>query len=168
MKLLPKEELTYQTTQSGKTVFNQLADLVEPPKAFRLHFFWQKKKAHKPYQGTIAGNQFEISRIIGYRNSFLPQIKGIVSNKGEQTQIDIKLELSTFVRIFVMAWCVGIALFFGSILFYAVSNGNFTPIILIPLLLIIFMLGTTWGGFIYESKKAKKDFEALWGTAIKV
>lgn len=168
MKLLPREELTYQTNQSGKTVLQQLADLVEPPKAFRIHFFWQKKKAHKPYQGKIEGNQFEISRIISYRNSFLPQIKGIITHKGKQTQIDIRMELNPFVKVFAIAWCVGIALFFGSILFYAISNGNFTPIILIPLLLIIFMVGMTWGGFLYESKKAKQAFEALWGAPSKV
>jgi F0F1-type ATP synthase assembly protein I len=167
MKFIPREQLTCQTHLSSKQVLEKLTSIVEPCKTFRLTFFWQKNKNHKPYEGKIEANQFEISRIIGYRNSFLPEIKGMITPKNKKTQIDLRLEMNSFVRTFVLFFTIVVSLFFISIAYYAVSNGHFTPIILVPLCMVVFgYIGVLWA-FNYEAKKAKKDLSELWQTELK-
>jgi hypothetical protein len=59
----------------------ELQKIVEPSKTFR----WPYSKGHLYFEGTVEGERFSISRIIGYRNSFLPRIEGRFRIDGSRT-----------------------------------------------------------------------------------
>ncbi len=75
MLVLPYERLTIETALPIEEAQRRLADAIEPKRAIR----WAWSASAKPFQGTIAGDRFEMSRVIRYRNSFLPQISGQIS-----------------------------------------------------------------------------------------
>ncbi|RXM40882.1 hypothetical protein BOQ62_03640 [Chryseobacterium sp. CH21] len=72
MKYLPFERITYTTNLSEQEVLTRLSGFVEPKK------FGLGRNYIKEYEGSINDNNFEISRVIRNRNSFLPQIIGTV------------------------------------------------------------------------------------------
>ncbi|MHC5676375.1 hypothetical protein [Nostoc sp.] len=70
MKILPNDTFIILTSDSLPIVLQRLNAFVGSTKAFRF------SRKHAPYQGTISESGFQISRIIHYRNSFLPVIQG--------------------------------------------------------------------------------------------
>jgi len=59
-------------------------------------------RSNKIYQGEISDTEFKISRIISYKNSFLPIIYGNLSETEEGTEIIMKLMPHWFVVIFFL------------------------------------------------------------------
>ena len=100
--LLPFERLTIPTTLNFSEVLETLDEVVEPPKRFRMNLLF--RRPHKPYEGTISGNNFKINRIIRGRNSFLPVIEGEISPESFGCSIEIKMNLHKFVLIFMIYW----------------------------------------------------------------
>jgi hypothetical protein len=98
MKVLPHDSFTISTPDALPVVMQRLNAKVEPPKAFRF------SKKHAPYQGTISEEGFQISRIIHYRNSFLPVIRGSFEVESHQTVIHVQMSIHFFVRVFLGFW----------------------------------------------------------------
>ena len=73
-KYLPFENYTLATRLTVDEACMRITDNVYVKKGFRFLVF--TNKTDRPYEGTITGNCFTITRIINYRNSFLPIIKG--------------------------------------------------------------------------------------------
>ncbi|AZB35921.1 hypothetical protein [Chryseobacterium bernardetii] len=71
MKYLPFERIVFNTNLPEQEVMTRLLDFVEPKKFFS----W---KHIKDYEGSVDTNSFDISRVVKYRNSFLPQISGSI------------------------------------------------------------------------------------------
>lgn len=94
-KYLPFENYVMTSKLSVEEVKRRLADNIEPKKSLRLSVF--NRGTNKPYEGEILGDTFTISRIINYRNSFLPVITGHISTFLGTTQINVKMRPMTFV-----------------------------------------------------------------------
>jgi hypothetical protein len=99
--LVPFERLIIPTTLTFSEVLERLNEVVEPPKIFRITLF---KRPAKPYEGTISGNTFKISRIIRGRNSFLPVIEGAIYPESFGCSIEIKMSLHKIVIVFMIYW----------------------------------------------------------------
>lgn len=133
---VPIEKYTIQTNLSEEEVLLRLRKIIgNPDRRFQFSFMGIDLKKHSnasfDYEGTISDNTFKISRVIRYRNSFLPVIKGTVSFFVNKTEIHISMKMSLFVRIFMIIWLslVGIPSFFillGTGI--ALSKGNFQAI----------------------------------------
>lgn len=165
MKYLPFENITYQTKLDSEEILNRIDKIIEPKKAFRGLF---GNRNHKPYEGSINGKSFNITRIIGYKNSFLPRIKGSINQKRDgKTEINIKMRLHPFVLIFMFIWCGGVGLGFLVFLTISIGKGTFDPAMLMPLAMLLFGYGLTTGGFKYESIKSRKYLTKLFEAEIK-
>jgi hypothetical protein len=164
-KYLPFENYVMTSKLSVEEVKRRLADNIEPKKSLRLSVF--NRGSNKPYEGQILGDTFTISRIINYRNSFLPVITGHISTFLGKTQINVKMRPVTFVLIFISLWlgivglaCLGIILV-GLIQFKQVLQNGFSPMILIPFGMFLFGCLLITLAFKAESKKSKKFLEQL-------
>ncbi len=124
---------------------------------------------HKPYQGEVSPNRFKISRVIYYRNSFLPIIKGELKADLGGTRLDIKMSLHPFVIVFMAIWFGGVGLGAMATIFGALSTLIQEGITSLPSL---FPLGIPWGMFIFgyllvmgffkfEAAKSKAFFQKL-------
>jgi len=150
MRYLPFEHLIYQTNLSEQDVIRVLSDNVG---AKRKPFTFNNTST-KEYEGFINENSFEINRIIKNRNSFLPQITGIIQRSSYETQIEVKMRLHWTVSIFMIFWCSFVIFFLMVTLMEAkkISVDVFFPLSMLLLAYLLTMLG-----FKIESKRSKKD-----------
>ena len=99
MLLLPYEEFEIQTNLKSNDVYYKLCSMVETKKTW-----WILLDTNKQYFGEVESNRFSISRVIWYRNSFLPLIIGKVHPNGKGSLIRIKMRLYWLVFIFMIFW----------------------------------------------------------------
>lgn len=164
-KYLPYENYVIQTKLSVDEVMKRLNENIEPKKFVRLPSF--NNYPIKPYEGKIVGSNFTISRIIQYRNSFLPVVKGEISTFLSQTQIRVKMQPPTYVILFMSIWlgiigiaCIGIIIVGISKYKEELQNG-FSPMLLIPFVMFAFGALLTTFAFKIESKKTKQFLDRI-------
>jgi hypothetical protein len=163
---LPYEHLTITTYFSPEMARQKLAGVIEPR---RMRFGLLSRGHHKPYQGEISGDQFKISRIIYYRNSFLHVISGKLEPDLKGTRLDIKMGLHPFVVVFMAVWFGGVGLAVMATSFAAFSaftqggGRAVTPLFpfLIPWGMLIFGYLMVIAGFKFEATKAETFFREL-------
>lgn len=171
MKYLPFENFVLVTSLSADEVRNRLANNIEPQK--NSFIFTSKKNTSKPYEGSIINNTFKISRIISYRNSFLPVITGEISQAWGKTEITVNMKPVIFVQIFMAFWlggvglaCIGI-LVAGIIKFKDIIHNGFSPAFLGPFGMFIFGYLLITLSFRYESKTSKEFLKSLFDAEYK-
>ncbi|MDN5477606.1 MAG: hypothetical protein L0G39_11795 [Chryseobacterium sp.] len=155
MKYLPFERIIYRTNLSEQEIITRLSGFVEPKK------FGFGRTSSKEYEGFINNNCFEINRMINYRNSFLPQIKGTIQKGNYGTQIEVTMKLHLFVFVFLLFWC-------GFVMFFLISlclvQQKISVVFLVPVGMLLFVYALTMFGFKTESKESKeflkKSFES--------
>lgn len=96
-QFLPFENYVINTNLSVDEVIERLSLNVETRKTF-LNF----DSLTKQYQGEFTSKDFNISRIISYRNSFLPVILGEIKSTDGKTQIDISMNLDFKIILFLI------------------------------------------------------------------
>lgn len=155
MKYLPFERITYKTNLSEQEVLTRLSGFVEPKK------FGLGKNYIKEYEGSVRNNSFEISRVIQYRNSFLPDINGIIQKNNDGTEIQVIMKLNLFVLIFLIFWC---SISTCAFIMITLTQKKMSVEFFMPLLMLIFVYVLTMVCFKIESKKSKeylrRSFEA--------
>ncbi|MCQ9635524.1 hypothetical protein MP477_11200 [Chryseobacterium sp. WG23] len=155
MKYLPFEHIIYRTNLSEEEILAKISGFVEAKK-FRFN-----NKPTKDFEGFSTDHSFEISRIIKGRNSFLPQISGVIQKNNYETQIEVKMTLHWFVSIFLLFWCGFVLLFFIAAF---VTEEKISMNFFIPIFMLLFAYILTMCGFKSESKKSKeylkRNFEA--------
>jgi hypothetical protein len=164
MLFAPFERLTIETPLPPEEVHQRLAQIIEPRQMFR--FF---SRDHKPYQGSLNHDRFEVSRIIHYRNSFLPVIKGEIQPGLGGSIIDITMHPHPFVIVFMIVWFGFTGTIFAGILCTSLisiwqseggSLGNLIGVSL-PAGFVLFGYALVMGGFKFESVKSKAFFQEL-------
>lgn len=145
MTFLPYETVVLETTLPKEEVIARLTREIAP-KSFA---FW-KKSGDQAFRGSLNGNEFEITRIIGYRNSFLPLVNGHIqaSENGTRIALQIRLPPSTLIALAIFIF-LALASFVGSIL-SSESSGHLQEV-----LLPLFLYGMTMGGYWFEAGRAK-------------
>jgi hypothetical protein len=115
------------------------------------------KGNEQPYRGEIFEDSFKIIRNIGYRNSFVPIIKGKIIDNYPGTVIEVKMRMMIFVYIFMLVWFGGISI--G--LMFALKGAILAAIV--PLGMLAFGYLIVMVGYKYEVNKAKKFLVNLFG-----
>ena len=170
MKYLPFENFVLTTSLSVDEVRNRIINNIEPKKEFLVS---ASKNTSKPYEGTFFNNKFKISRVINYRNSFLPVIIGEISQDWGKTEIKIKMRPIIFILIFDIIWlgitgavCITV-LVVAILTFKDFFRDGFSPVVLIPFGMFIFGYLLTTLGFKYESKISKEFLKTLFEAQYK-
>jgi hypothetical protein len=149
--MFPSQRFTITTYLSPDDVQKKLIAVVEPPPQ-GIQFQW--KRSEKPYRGQIGEHSFKISRIISYRNSFLPQIEGRIQAHGRGSQIDIEMKLHIAVIIFMCFW-LGTIGQVALLSLFTLFQDDFEPAFLIPLGMVIFGIALPWVGFLPQANASK-------------
>jgi hypothetical protein len=160
VKLVPYEHVIIRTALSAEEAAWKVESVIEPERLFR----WAYGADHKPYQGKMAGGRFTVRPILGYRNSFLPQIEGRIEPEVGGCKVEVTMQPNVVALIFVALW-IGMAGFFlVNALFYAIQAqqpSTLPIIVLVPAAMVAFMYGMLLLGFKIESVKSKAFFREL-------
>ncbi len=159
MNFLPFKNITYRSGLNSREVLERLQAVTEAEKLIRIPFFNDAET--KLYEGEITDQHFSIRRLIKYRNSFLPRIKGEIVTESSGTRINVRMRLHIIIIIFVIFWCtmVGIGCFVFILL--SIRDGKLNPFILVPFMMLIFGYGVTVAAFNNECNKAVADLEQI-------
>ena len=159
MKYLPFENIIYRTRLDSTEILKRLGESIEIKKT-KLISEIRISNYHKPYEGNIKGSSFFLTRIIWYRNSFLPRIKGVVLDDINGTKIHVRMRIHPFVAVFMFIWfgVLGIMLFIFLISFLSRQNFEAKVMVmgLVPFGMIVVGYALMMGAFKYESIKSKK------------
>jgi hypothetical protein len=148
MTFLPFEKFEIESSLSKEKVIIALMENIEEEKMIR---FWKRSDA-KDFEGTIRGNEFEIQRIISYKNSFLPIIKGRMETAGYGAKLRIDMRIQIPVILFLVIWFGIIGLFFIIEIFKGIND---VKSILFPFGMLLFGYILTMAGYLVEASKAK-------------
>ena len=165
MKYLPYENVTFESKLNKEEIMKRISGMIEPSRTYRK--FIAGRGGQKPYEGSIYLNIFNMSRVIAYRNSFLPIIEGRVEEDFGTTKINVRMRLNTFVLVFICIWCGGVGIGFFAMLTYSIGTGRFEPATLITLGMLLFGYALVTLGFKYESIKSKNFLKDLFDTETK-
>jgi hypothetical protein len=157
MGILPYERFTIETALAIEEAQRRLAEAVEPRKYVR----WPLQARSKPFEGSVTREQFEIRRVIGYRNSFLPRISGHIRQGPIGATIDITLALHPVVLSFMAVWLLGVGCAALVVVSAAFRAGAFEPFGLIPIGMFVFGVLLCTLGFNFEAVKAKSLLKQL-------
>jgi len=93
MEILPYKKVTLETKLEPKIIIDRIQDSIEDVdfQFFRYGLF--SKVYEKPFEGEIDGNEFEIQRLVNYKNAMLPIMFGNIIRESNVTKIEIKLRL---------------------------------------------------------------------------
>lgn len=164
MTFLPYDKIVLKTKLTDKQIVSILNSITDTDTKFSFKKLF--KSTNKTYFGSISDNNFEIKRIIYYKNSFLPISFGTIEKTLNGSTINIIMRMH-------MAVNIGISIIFSFFLFFSIisitlidkmsNNGitHFIPIIILFLIYAIVM-------FFYklESIQAKKDLIMLFSADI--
>ena len=149
MKLtfLPKRHFEVRTSVSCEEVLRRLGERVEPKRWFRFPFL----EKHRPYEGVVSAEGFQINRVIQYRNSWLPFVEGSVRRDGGKTRIEVWLKLHPFVAVFTTVWLgfTGLGGLVAGVRLFTAQE-PFEPMGLIPLGMFAFGYLLAHGAFAIE------------------
>jgi len=154
MKWLPVENITYRSSLDKETLFKRLLtndNTGEPYPVLGI-----RMQQARVYTVSIDKDTFAMQRRINYRNSFLPQIRGVIQQNASGLEIQVKMRLPLFAMVFMVIWFVVLFFIFFSTAFTAKN------VMALPLLgLMIFGYALTMIGFKIESQRSKKDLQQI-------
>jgi hypothetical protein len=148
MKWLPYESWEVQSPLSADGLVRGMTKRIGPAKWFG----WAR--AHTPLQGQVHAGGFLVSRVIAYRNSFLPCIHGTFIPSDRGTTIRIRMMPHIVVIVFMACWFGMLGLFGLVGLFVLIAEGNWI-LLLVCGGMGAFALLLVYGGFWAEAGKAK-------------
>ncbi len=151
IKLIPYDSFEIATGLSPSQITFTLNGNIEPTKWLR------RSRDHKMFQGSITQNGFVVTRIIHYRNSFLPIIRGTFKSSSSGVVIAIKMRPHHCVTAFMCVWFggVGMGIIAMSTAFFAHDKARY-PALLLVLAMFIFGWALVSGGFWFEVNKSKQ------------
>lgn len=158
-KYLPYEKYTLISRLTAEQICQRIAQNTEQKKIGFLRRGW--RGSEYPYEGYITGHLFRISRIIRYRNSFQPVIKGHILPFHGHTQVNIDMRLPDFTMFFMCVWLGVVGLVcLGMIIGIFVHLGEevhskLRPDYFIPFIMFLFGYFLALIGFKTESAKSK-------------
>jgi hypothetical protein len=146
MALVPYEHLTLKTHLDPEAAWWKLAAVVEPEREWPfgkprqhqppaenmqqaslfkpLHVLpvaknplsFRFSRNHLPYIGVLDGYKFQVRRIIHYRNSFLPYIKGEICPDGSGSSIELIMQIHPVPLVLLVGLAAGAIFIFLSVI----------------------------------------------------
>lgn len=149
MKLIPYQKFSIQTDYNTELVKQKLERVTSKSAK-------NNSQNSKLFSGEIGDRSFKISRILFYRNSFNPIIKGEISNCASGAEVTVSMGLPKVVIVFLAIWCTMDL----AIMLFAIANtvvsGEFDTFFIFGLFSLIFAYGFALLGFNKEAELAKE------------
>ena len=148
--LLPFRRRELHSGLSVSAAAAAIAAQVEPRRWLR----WGRGSG--AFEGTVDEHGFDVQRIISYRSSFLPRIRGEIRAQPQGSSISITMTLSGSTLLFIPIWL----LVATTAAFESASSGPSAPQAHGPVFVCAASFAFVWlmtsGAFAFEAKKAER------------
>ncbi|MFL6248802.1 MAG: hypothetical protein ACJ74H_22455 [Thermoanaerobaculia bacterium] len=137
---MPYWSTEIQTTIPPDEVVRRLQKLVRPREGFweSIEKDLSRPPDRPPLKGTVSDRTFKVWRAIGYKNSFLPTIRGRIDyGVGGGSTVRLRMMLHPFTAAFLVVWFGGFTL----ALVFAEHDGNHWTFVATPVLFAALILG---------------------------
>lgn len=151
--VLPYHQFEISSPLRREDAIAAISARVEPVKWFRLR--WPSSANDNRFEGKVLGDNFEINRVTGYNNAFLPIVKGEVRSVGAMSLITIRMRPALPILIISGLWAAAV------IAFLAVSEG----IGLQAAFMLALLYGVFLGLFWFEADKQRKTLRTIFNAA---
>jgi hypothetical protein len=151
VKLLPFHRFEINSPLDRQAALAAMAAHTEDRKWFRWR--WPNSKNDDRFEGQLNADGFHVRRIIGYRNSFLPVVDGVVHASGRGSRVEITMRPFVFVVALVGITSLpifSIAISTGDSLGFLIAGG-----------LLLFIYAMTMGGFWLEAAKQEQTLRQI-------
>jgi hypothetical protein len=118
MLVVPAARFVIDTEAAPDEVRDRLSSAV----AQRAWMSFRRPEA--PFTGTVGTNSFDLRPVLGYRNSFVPRVRGTFASGAVGTQIDVRLRMLPVVAMFMSVWLSLAAAFFIGMLVVAIRDAS--------------------------------------------
>jgi hypothetical protein len=158
--LLPYQKLVIEVPCSREELTRRLAKEVTG----RKRNWGRPEERAELFEGVVSDEGFEITRIIDYRNSFLPVIQGRFYPHVNGVRVEITMRLHVAVLIFSVFWLsmVGVSAVGAASHILATRSVDAATLIPLGMLLFFYLMSTI--GFGVEAKKASNLLNKLFET----
>jgi hypothetical protein len=148
VKLVPYHRFEITSPLKREDALAAMAKHVEPVSWFR--FGWPNSANDKRFEGEVTIDGFNVRRVMGYRNSFMPVVRGEVQSAGAMSRIIVTMRPFIFVIVFCAIWCVAVitGLTAGSQIWFAA-------------VMLIFLYLMVMGGFWFEASKQEQALKEI-------
>lgn len=103
-----------------------------------------------PFRGEVLDRTFTIERAIGYKNSFLPVVRGRIDQQMDGgSTVRLRMTLSVFATAFIMIWFGGLTWAY----FTSTNGAEFSTMVFWMMLAAMAMILV---GFVPEARKAER------------
>jgi len=164
MKLLPYEKITVKTNLDKTAAIKSLAMVTQKKKIEIISFSKFKPNKDKIFYGRMINDSFSIERIIGYRNSFLPQINGRFQQVQNGTEIELSFKMHAVVTAFMVFWFGILTVTFIGMISIA-TREELLPIGIVSGMLIFGGIIVVFA-FNHELKKAMEALGKVWNISL--
>jgi hypothetical protein len=113
-----------------------------------------KNAGGKPMRGRLQADRFRCSRVINYRNLFLPVVQGRLSSASTGTRVELLFRLPVFSTLFMTVWTLGIVAILAGVLF---GHARAPGVGFWGLTLPLFTLGIASAGFAFGSEALETE-----------
>ena len=153
MWLFPYQMFSVASSLKPNDAILQLTKYISSPPSGKYSqriSFWLLRNFKQYFIGSVSGDKFKIHRAIKGTNSFLPMIKGIVSESAEGSKILIRMRIHPIILVFC-CWILIVGFYNKSTINHIVFIYESTPTFLFIAFycLCLFM-------FKYEAQKDKQ------------
>ncbi len=150
--LLPYRKFVFESPLSIEEMIRRLTLEVA-----NRHYGWQwSERRTEKFEGTVSADGFRISRIIRYRNSFLPVIDGRIRPLVKGVRVEVTMRLHIAVLIFSVVWLSFVGLGAAGVASQLLTTGKAEVWMLIPCGMMLFYYLMVTIGFGVEAHKASK------------
>lgn len=154
MRILPYISEEYTTAMTPTELLDRLSQFVEPRQYWARSLF--RKSRSKAFEGELDIQGFKLRPIIGYRNSFIPQISGKVIAVEGGSKIQVEMSLHPFVKSLMTSWLGSIGLGAVAITVNMILTLSFNPLIFFTSFMWCFGYYLTKFGFNKEAHSAQQ------------
>lgn len=155
MLFIPFNSYVYKTNNSEKELNDKISKVIEAEIPYKSRLVYETDSI--PFRGLYWYNGFKISRVINYRNSFLPVIVGEING----SNINISMRLNSPSLLIMLVWLLGSLIVIVPEIFSYISSKAFNSELASPFLYFIIAYIFITVIFKFESIKTKKIFDSI-------
>jgi len=155
VKWLPYHRFEFLSPLKKEAAIEAMAKRVEPMRWLRWR--WPSSDNDERFEGDMTPDGFKGHRIIGYRNSFIPQLQIVVTSEARGSRVQITMQLHPLIWIFVAVWATAFVVIAPTLL---VTSPNVMTTLL-TFLVFGAIYAMTMGGFWFEANKQEATLRGI-------